>query len=130
MSSRNGTRGPDPWKRPRPRKTTHGRSLRDRLVFCELARTGCHRVQLVAASSDKTLTLRALVPARKDLVEARVALANQLRVQLEAFWPGAKQSFADVDIGGDAIGCGQDHPHVCRILGRAWTLARQLTPGG
>jgi hypothetical protein len=34
---------------------------------------------------------------REDLVDARVALANQLRTQLDAFWPGAKQIFADVD---------------------------------
>ena len=37
------------------------------------------------------------LPAREDLVEHRVALANELRAQLECFWPGAAQVFADVD---------------------------------
>jgi transposase len=34
---------------------------------------------------------------REDLVDARVALANQLRAQLQAFWPGAERIFTDVD---------------------------------
>src|SRR4029450_9806770 len=41
--------------------------------------------------------LRALTRTREDLVEQKVALANQLRAQLDAFWPGAKRIFADVD---------------------------------
>jgi Transposase IS116/IS110/IS902 family len=51
----------------------------------------------VAPSSDETLGLRALVRTREDLVEARVALANQLRAQLDAFWPGPARIFADLD---------------------------------
>ena len=35
--------------------------------------------------------------SRDDLVEHRVALANQLRALLESFWPGAAAIFADVD---------------------------------
>jgi transposase len=69
----------------------------DAMVLCELARTDRHRFQLVAPSSDETLALRTLVRTREDLVETRVALANQLRAQLDASWPGAKQIFADVD---------------------------------
>lgn len=46
---------------------------------------------------DETLALRDLVRAREDLVGARVALANLLRAQLEALWPGAARVFADVD---------------------------------
>jgi transposase len=69
----------------------------DAMVLCELARTDRHRFRLVAPSSDETLALRALVRTREDLVEARVGLANQLRAQLDAFWPGAKRIFADVD---------------------------------
>jgi transposase len=69
----------------------------DAMVLCELARTDRHRFQPVAPSSDETLALRALVRTREDLVEARVALANQLRAQLDAFWPGAARIFADVD---------------------------------
>jgi hypothetical protein len=69
----------------------------DAMVLCELARTDRHRFQLIAPCSDETLALRSLMRTREDLVDARVALANQLRTQLDAFWPGAKQIFADVD---------------------------------
>jgi len=69
----------------------------DAMVLCELARTDAHRFPVLAPCSDETLALRALVRTREDLVDARVALANQLRAQLDAFWPGAKQIFADVD---------------------------------
>jgi transposase len=69
----------------------------DAMVLCELARTDHHRFPALAASSDETLALRALVRTREDLVAARVALANQLRAQLEAFWPGAGRIFAAID---------------------------------
>ena len=69
----------------------------DALVLCELARTDRHRFPALAPCGDETLALRALVRTREDLVKARVALANQLRAQLEAFWPGAARIFADVD---------------------------------
>jgi transposase len=69
----------------------------DSYVLCELARTDHHRFPALAASSDETNALRALVRTREDLVAARVALANQLRAQLDAFWPGARRIFADVD---------------------------------
>ena len=69
----------------------------DSFVLCELARTDRHRFHALAPSSDETTALRALVRTREDLVEARVALANQLRAQLDCFWPGAKRIFADAD---------------------------------
>jgi transposase len=69
----------------------------DAMVLCELARTDRHRFPALAPSSDETLALKALVRTREDLVAARVALANQLRSQLQAFWPGAERIFADVD---------------------------------
>ncbi|MGH2951048.1 MAG: IS110 family transposase [Solirubrobacterales bacterium] len=69
----------------------------DAFVLCELARTDRHRLPALAPSSDETLALRALVRTREDLVAARVGLANQLRAQLDGFWPGAKRIFADVD---------------------------------
>jgi transposase len=69
----------------------------DAFVLCELARTDRHRFPVLAPSGDETLALKALVRTREDLVEARVALANQLRAQLQAFWPGAERIFADVD---------------------------------
>lgn len=69
----------------------------DSYVLCELARTDRHRFPALAPCGDETAALRALVRTREDLVDARVALANQLRAQLDAFWPGARRIFADVD---------------------------------
>jgi transposase len=69
----------------------------DAYVLAELARTDMHRLRLLEPDSDATRALRTLTRAREDLVEQRVALANQLRAQLEAFWPGAARIFFDVD---------------------------------
>jgi transposase len=69
----------------------------DSFVLCELARTDHHRFRVLEPDSDQTKALRAMTRAREDLVGARVALANQLRAQLDAFWPGATKIFADVD---------------------------------
>jgi transposase len=68
----------------------------DAFVLAELARTDAHRLRTVRPDTDETKALRALTRAREDMVGVRVELANQLRAQLEAFWPGA-MVFADVD---------------------------------
>jgi transposase len=69
----------------------------DAYVLAELARTDMHRLRLLEPDSDETKALRALTRTREDLVEQKVALANQLKAQLDAFWPGGKRIFADVD---------------------------------
>jgi transposase len=69
----------------------------DAMVLCELARTDRHRFPALAPCGDETLALRALMRTREDLVDARVALANQLRAHLQAFWPGAEHIFTDID---------------------------------
>ncbi len=69
----------------------------DSFVLAELARTDSHRFRILVPDSDQTKALRALTRAREDLVGARVALANELRAQLQCFWPGAAQIFADID---------------------------------
>lgn len=69
----------------------------DAFVLAELARTDAHRFRALVPDADATKAIRALTRAREDLVEARVALANQLRAQLERFWPGAAWLFADLD---------------------------------
>lgn len=75
----------------------HGKSDRfDAYVLAELARTDAHRFRALVPDGDETKALRALTRAREDLVGVRVDLANQLRAQLEAFWPGAL-IFAEVD---------------------------------
>jgi len=69
----------------------------DAYVLAELARTDMHRLRLLEPDSDETKALRALTRTREDLVEQKVALANQLRAQLDAFWPGARAIFFDLD---------------------------------
>ena len=69
----------------------------DAYVLAELARTDMHRLTVLEPDGDETRALRALTRAREDLVEQRVALGNQLRAQLEAFWPGAARIFSEID---------------------------------
>ena len=79
-------------------RASGGKSDRfDRFVLCELARTDSHRFRILEPDSDQTKALRALVRAREDLVGARVALANQLRAELERFWPGPIGLFSQLD---------------------------------
>jgi len=66
-------------------------------VLCELARTDHHRFRVLEPDGDQTKALQALTRAREDLVAARVALANQLRAELERFWPGPIRLFSDLD---------------------------------
>ena len=83
----------------RPRfRASGGKSDRfDAFVLCELARTDHHRFRVLVCDSDDTKALRALSRAREDLVQARVELANQLRAELERFWPAATVIFAEID---------------------------------
>jgi len=69
----------------------------DAFVLAELARTDSHRLRSLAPDSDETKALRVLTRSREDLVGARVRLANELRAQLDAFWPGAARLFAEID---------------------------------
>jgi transposase len=83
----------------RPRfRPAGGKSDRfDAFVLCELARTDHHRFRVLVPDSDQTKALRALTRGREVLVEQRVALCNQLRAELERFWPGAVEIFAELD---------------------------------
>ena len=69
----------------------------DGFVLAEFARTDSHRYRVLVPDGDATKALRALSRAREDLVQTRVALANELRAQLECFWPGAASVFAEID---------------------------------
>jgi transposase len=69
----------------------------DAFVLCELARTDNHRFRVLEPDTDQTKALKALTRAREDLVGARVALCNQLRAELERFWPGPIGLFKDLD---------------------------------
>ena len=74
-------------------RVSGGKSDRfDAFVLCELARTDHHRFRVLEPDSDQTKALRALTRAREDLVGARTAVVNQLRAELERFWPGPLRS--------------------------------------
>jgi transposase len=90
---------PNAAKAARPRYSAAGAKSDpgDAYMLADLLRTDGHRFRVLRPLSDQTRALRALVRARDDLVAQRVALANQLRAVLEAFWAGAAAIFADVD---------------------------------
>jgi len=78
-------------------RVSGGKSDRfDAFVLCELARTDNHRFRVLEPDSDQTKALRALTRAREDLVGTRTALTNQLRAELERFWPGPLGLFSDL----------------------------------
>jgi transposase len=68
----------------------------DAYLLAELARTDAHRFRLLVADTDQTKARRALTRTREDLIAARVELSNQLRAELDRFWPGAATLFADL----------------------------------
>lgn len=90
---------PNQLKATRPRYQAAGGKSDGFDAFClaELARTDSHRLRSLCPDSDETKALRALTRAREDLVKAKVRLANELRAQLEAFWPGPARVFFDID---------------------------------
>ena len=79
-------------------RASRGKSDRfDAFVLCELARTDHHRFRVLEPDSDQTKALRALSRGREDLVGTRTALTNQLRAELERFWPGPLGLFTDLN---------------------------------
>jgi len=69
----------------------------DAYVLADVLRTDGHRLHPLRPDSPETAGLRAVSRARKQLVDQRVALANQLRANLEVAFPGAAGLFAEVD---------------------------------
>jgi transposase len=69
----------------------------DVFVLCELARTDNHRFRVLEPDCDQTKALRALTRAREDLVGTRTGVMNQLRAELERFWPGPLRLFSQMD---------------------------------
>jgi transposase len=69
----------------------------DAALIAEYLRLRRHRLRSLQPFSPQTRALRAVVRTRGDLVDQRVAATNQLSACLEAFWPGAKAVFADVE---------------------------------
>jgi transposase len=69
----------------------------DAYLLADVLRTDGHRLTPLAQDSDATQVLRSLSRTRKQLVEARVGLVNQLRAELERCFPGAIGLFHDLD---------------------------------
>jgi transposase len=59
----------------------------DAFVLADTLRTDRMRLRPLTPDTSATITLRSAVRARTDLVQHRVALANQLRAHLQAFYP-------------------------------------------
>jgi transposase len=79
-------------------RVARGKSDRfDAFVLCELARTDHHRFRVLEPDSDQTKAIRALTRAREDLVAVRTGIVNQLRAELERFWPGPLRLFSHMD---------------------------------
>ena len=66
-------------------------------MLADTVRTDRVRLQPLRPDSAATVTLRRTVRAGKDLVAARVAMANQLRAYLQTTLPGAVGLFRDID---------------------------------
>jgi transposase len=69
----------------------------DAYVLGDVLRTDRRRLRPLERDTEATLTLRATVRARRDLVGHRVALTNQLRAHLQVCFPAAVGLFADLD---------------------------------
>ncbi len=69
----------------------------DAYLLADVLRTDGHRLHPLRPDSPETAGLRAVSRARKQLVDHRVALANELRANLEIAFPGAACLFAEVD---------------------------------
>jgi transposase len=69
----------------------------DAAVIAEYLRLRQHKLRVAAPYSGQATALRTVTRTRGDLVDTRVATANQLTALLEAHWPGASVIFADID---------------------------------
>ncbi len=106
----------------------------DAFVLCELARTDNHRFRVLEPDSDQTKALRALTRGREDLVGMRTALTNQLRAELERFWPGPLGLFTDLH-GRISLAFLERYPspadaHALGAQRLGWFLARHAYSGG
>jgi transposase len=69
----------------------------DAYVLADVVRTDRRRLTPLTRSTPATIALRSTVRARRDLVEHRVAAANQLRAHLQIVFPGVVGLFTDID---------------------------------
>jgi Transposase and inactivated derivatives len=69
----------------------------DAYLLADVLRTDGQRLSALSHDSEATVALRAVSRTRKQLVEARVGLVNQLQALLERAFPGAIGLFARLD---------------------------------
>ncbi|WP_067431526.1 IS110 family RNA-guided transposase [Nocardioides jensenii] len=69
----------------------------DAYVLADVVRTDRRRLTPLTRSTPATIALRSSVRARRNLVEHRVAAANQLRAHLQIVFPGIVGLFAAID---------------------------------
>lgn len=69
----------------------------DAYVLADVTRTDRRRLTPLTRSTPATQALRSTVRARRDLVEHRVGIANQLRAHLQIVFPGLVGLFRDLD---------------------------------
>ena len=69
----------------------------DAYVLADVVRTDRARLRPLVRDTAATTALRTTVRARRDLVEHRVAAANQLRAHLQLVFPAAAGLFAAID---------------------------------
>jgi transposase len=69
----------------------------DAYVLADVVRTDRARLRPLVRDSAATTAIRTTVRARRDLVQHRVAAANQLRAHLQLVFPGAASLFAAID---------------------------------
>ena len=69
----------------------------DAYLLADVLRTDRHRLTALSQDSDATRVLRQLGRTRKQLLEARVGMLNQLRALLELAFPAAIGLFARLD---------------------------------
>lgn len=69
----------------------------DAYVLADVVRTDRRRLTPLTRSTPAAQALRSSVRARRDLVEHRVAAANQLRAHLQVVFPGIVDLFAAID---------------------------------
>lgn len=89
---------PNIVKAARSRYRTAGKSdAGDAYILADLLRTDGHRFAPLVPHSEEIKSLRMIVRLRKDLVRARVGLANQLRSLLNEVFPAGAGMFTDID---------------------------------
>ena len=69
----------------------------DAYILADVVRADRRRLRPLVRDSAATTALRTAVRARRDLVDHRVATANQLRAHLQTVFPAAASLFAAID---------------------------------